>query len=992
MTTIASGFSAAKPISCAMGRYGELIIAQGGGVQPKRWTGAGTATNAGIPAPTTAPAVSINTTKRYYVARVDVQRAGIVYNAPPVVTFVASGAQPANHRPAKATAYLSQAALSEIVVTDGGKYYTAPPSVSLSNSHGTGATFVAELAANLFAGGLYVYEITQEPPFSSNSRLTQYDTWGPVEIPIANGSGSISRTFYVWHGGVSDDPDDCNNYVQLSTTLSYTISGVNSGASGAKARINFSGEGIDYAECSDGPSGITCAIGYHTSTSVDSVEAVTPGSGYTTPVTITISAALGPDPTGASCSLSAPTGSGSNIVITATPGADGAYGRAVTGVTVTNAGSGYVVAPQLEFSSDSGFGASATCTVSGGAITAVVMESGGGSYLSPPAVKAITGGAEAFAVARPHMRGKYQCYYRYTDDTDADHGGPIPSNLSPVLEADAGDGASVFTWTVAAPGAGSRATKVELWRSTGDQAVLLYRVATITSFASGSATFVDDLTDDELRDPDRQGYSAMPVVLPNGDLNAMRFTPPPGDKAVVVRYQDRFWYGVDTSGSEPNSIYFSEVDEPESVPDINEFVLQQNVRDGDFVTALIPFGTSMLVMQSRHAYSLSFAKQPLRDADVTPIGYRGCAGQRCWDIHGGVCYIMDQFGVYAVTAQGEIKDISAPIEDIFRNRIDNANASWNFVLVDAVKKVMRAFVAFKEDASGGYPTRALCYSIDSNTWWMERYPQRISAGAMAAGTNGDYRPIYGGRGGAYLLDEGACDLARGSIVTVTVTNKGAGYRTPPTVTATGGSGGELQAVINAQGQVSGIWIVNPGYGYTSGSLTISAPDDPNCASPVQATATFTATTNASDTALYPVYRYKSGNYAFPTDATDRGGGQQQPRDISLTYKPQQSTCSLALRLYYNNARHARNNVASRNRGAGFAISSVDGAARLDMSALTTKTGYDSGVAKASFASRTIDDMRSGDRHVAVEMIGAPSGGEPVAVYALDVYGTSAGGS
>ena len=68
---IASGFSAAKPVSCAQGRYGELIIAQGGGVQPKRWTGTGTATNAGIVAPATAPSVSLNTTKRYYVARTD---------------------------------------------------------------------------------------------------------------------------------------------------------------------------------------------------------------------------------------------------------------------------------------------------------------------------------------------------------------------------------------------------------------------------------------------------------------------------------------------------------------------------------------------------------------------------------------------------------------------------------------------------------------------------------------------------------------------------------------------------------------------------------------------------------------------------------------------------------------------------------------------------------------------------------------------------------
>jgi hypothetical protein len=81
--------------------------------------------------------------------------------------------------------------------------------------------------------------------------------------------------------------------------------------------------------------------------------------------------------------------------------------------------------------------------------------------------------------------------------------------------------------------------------------------------------FYDDLTDDELRDPDRPGYAAMPIVLPNGDINANRFTPPPDDKAVIVRFQDRHWYGVDTSGDEPNTLYYSEVDEPESVPTAN---------------------------------------------------------------------------------------------------------------------------------------------------------------------------------------------------------------------------------------------------------------------------------------------------------------------------------------------------------------------------------------------------------------------------------------
>lgn len=1056
MTVIASGFNANKPISCAMGRYGELIMAQGGGLQPKRWTGGGTATNAGIVAPATAPTIVKSNHTRYYVARTDVHKPGAVYHTAPSVTFTAPPSPPAGFRSAKAQAYLNQSVVSEIRMTDGGKHYPDPPTVVLGNSHGINANLTAVLDGTPPAADSITHcEIIQGPPFDDELEYplqfrTQWNTWGARNITLTGTGGTLSGTSYVYHNACGLGTGNLASYYPISWSLPYTISGVSytntatgsltSGSatvtvnttfglsvgmaisgtgvpggatiagipssttitlsanatttasgvtltasgtgSGAIIRVNFYGQRIIETNCAGG----TAFVLFASPMFVRSATVINPGSGYDPDgaVTVEIPAAVTLDTTTGMMTSTVP--SSKKLIIecyppghsknTATPR------YSVSSINITHPGNSYVVAPEIKITSPSGFGAYATASVTNGQITAVNLESGGGGYKTPPTVTAVAGGAEAFAVARPHLRGKYQCYYRYVDNTTAANGGPIPSNLSPVTEIDTGEGTAWITWTATAPAnTDGRTLTVELWRTTGDQALMLYRVGTGTSL-------VDDLTDDEVRDPDRAGYAAMPIVLPNGDLNAMRFTPPPNNKSAVVRFQDRFWYGVDTGGSEPNSIYFSEVDEPESVPDINEFVLQQNARDSDAITALAPFGNTLLVMQSRHAFSVSFSKQPIRDANVTPIANRGCLGQRCWDIHAGVCYVMDQYGIYSITPQGDLKDISAPIEDMFRSRIDFANVTWNFVLVDPTKKVLRAFVAFKEDASGGYPTRALCYSIDSNTWWLERYPHRISAGAVAPLTGGDYRPVYGALGGAYLLDEGASDLARGAIATVTVTNKGAGYRTPPTVTVTGGSGGELRAVINASGQVSGIWIVNPGYGYTSGSLTLSAPDDPNCAAPVQATATFTATTNASDTSLSPVYRYKTGNRAFPTDMTAKGGGSAQPRDISVTYKPQPSACDLAVRLYYNNSPHARPNVANRNRGVGFTASAVDGASRLNMGAQTAKTGYDTGVAKASFASRSIDDIQSADRHVAVEMIGARRTAEPVVIYTLDVYGTA----
>lgn len=495
--------------------------------------------------------------------------------------------------------------------------------------------------------------------------------------------------------------------------------------------------------------------------------------------------------------------------------------------------------------------------------------------------------------------------------------------------------------------------------------------------------FYDDLTDDELRNPDRPGYAAMPIVLPNGDINANRFGPPPDDKSVVVRFQDRHWYAVDTSGTEPNTIYYSEVDEPESVPEANELILQQNAKDADAITALIPFGSSLLAMQSRHAYSISFVRQPVLDAQISPIGYRGALNQRCWDIHGGVCYVMDQYGVYGILPSGQIEPLSDAVDNLFEFSVDWAKGKWYSLLVDPKSRTVRCFVAYKQDESSGRPTRALCLSLDTKTWWEEAYPQAIAGGTHVRLTNGDYRCVYAAAGGVYLLNEGHVDLGRGAIASVRLTNAGSGYTQPPAVHATGGSAAKLQATINGEGQVTGLWILAPGYGYESGDLIISPPP----AGGVRASGTFVATPLDSDTPMFPTYRFKSGNVGFPSDSVDEAAASESSRAISLSYAPQPSTCEVSMRLYYNNSPNPRPNVAARNRGTGFSHDIVDAAARLDMGGFTAAYGADTGVSRALYAGRTIDDVNSSDRSVAVEFVGARKTAEPVVLYALTIYGT-----
>lgn len=69
----------------------------------------------------------------------------------------------------------------------------------------------------------------------------------------------------------------------------------------------------------------------------------------------------------------------------------------LTGVTVSNQGSGYTSAPAVSFTGGGGSGAAATATVSGGKVTAVTITSTGSGYTSAPTVVFTGGGGTAAA-------------------------------------------------------------------------------------------------------------------------------------------------------------------------------------------------------------------------------------------------------------------------------------------------------------------------------------------------------------------------------------------------------------------------------------------------------------------------------------------------------------------------------------------------------------------------------------------------------------------
>ena len=970
-------FTGSHTVAFSQGRRGEVYVYQGYGNRGKVYSPSlGTWRDVGVDAPTVAPGITKSATVKYYVARIDIEDNGSGYNRPPVVGISHNGTAPT--AAATAISRIRDGSLRSIDVTQYGKGYDQTPSITLTDAGavGSGLAFTTTLQSGTPTGtpasGIVYWEVESQPP---ESALELYNN----QQAFLCGSGSALSE-------VTEDGFRC-----------WVADATGGSGSGAKVRIEMLG-----LKTPASPGGPPCCeqaqVANVTSSSGVGVQAF--GTGYsptdevTAIVTFTRTSTGGvPDCTSSEliCPLIV---KGYGREHKKTPktlkelsDASKFKSRPISSYSISNGGSMYLRAPtvrMLPYSGSAKDGGTEveTAVSSAGVVTAIDPDGKlrDERFLWPPTqgdLMTNAGGAKATAVVRAHLRGKYLCYYRYVNDSvPAAEGGPLYSSLSPVTEIDCGDGASHITWTYTA----SAGRNVELWRTTSNQATTLFRVAKFGG-ADAFGSLTDDLTDWELIDPDRTGFLAMPILLPNGELNANRFGVPPDDLAVGVMFQDRLWMGVDTSGTMPNTLRFSEADEPESMPDVNEVVLQTNLRDTDYVTALIPYAGALVVAQSRHCHRLTYVAQPLADLGVYMLAYRGCYNQRCWDIYDGKIYAMDDQGIYSLDSQGNVEDLSLGIFDYWVTKIDSSLRKWFYVRADKRLGVLRVGVAVKGDGSTKFPTRQLIYSFDFKTWWEEKYPAEMTSASEVRTADGEVRLVFGTSGGNLRqLNTGLTDLAESSISAVTITNRGRGYKQPPTITASGGHGAEFECAIDSDGSITGIVIKSPGTKYTPGSLTIQAPPTGG----VQATATFSTTTGTR-----PVHwSFKSGCFEYTTDSQDKRGGEVQNRQCSVTYQPTASECSLNLKAFYNNARYPRSNVVRRDRGTGFVHSDEVPAAVLNMQATPMQEAESHGVARALFAGRVLDDMMGSDRHVSIALSGKQDAAGPVSIHTLDIYGVN----
>lgn len=392
------------------------------------------------------------------------------------------------------------------------------------------------------------------------------------------------------------------------------------------------------------------------------------------------------------------------------------------------------------------------------------------------------------------------------------------SDLSPITDVDAGPNddrthASKMEWSLPGATPPARADMVELWRTSADQSLIFYRTEVYGTPSANGVQIVgtDTLTDEELFDPERANYAAMPIVLPNGSVNAYRFGKPRSDMSVCVAFQDRLWMGVSTSNEGANTLYYSEFDEFESMPDVNELPIQNNQKSTDVLTALVPFGSMLLAMQHTHTYAVAYNTDPAIDATIQMMSHRGCMHQRCWDIHENILYAADESGIYAMSRNGEVADISTPIRDYFVSELlDFSKRETFFLQSDPRTHILRFFCCLKSNPTDT-PSVALCFDIQAKTWWTESYPNSLTA--ACTGRPGDTRintMLLGAVDGNLYEISGDSDHTNDCLTDCFVSEGGSGYREAPTITVPNCEGATVQGVVS-EGRLVDVVIQNPGW-------------------------------------------------------------------------------------------------------------------------------------------------------------------------------------
>ena len=338
---------------------------------------------------------------------------------------------------------------------------------------------------------------------------------------------------------------------------------------------------------------------------------------------------------------------------------------------------------------------------------------------------------------------------------------------------------------------------------------------------------------------------------------------------------------------------FSEPDEPESVPAVNVFTVQESANDDDDIIGAMPLGSSLFLFGKRNKYAFSYSVLPTVDGSVRYVEDRGVFNHFCWDVYENAAYMMDDSGPYIFSGGGS-QEIGAQIQDLWRkdgdgDKLDFTKTDQFHVKVDRAKNRAYFFVSFIGD-SGNYPTRALVYNIRRKTWDNYEFPQMIGSAATIQ-ISGETRTVFGAEdSNIYIADKGNTDVVTAEVIGTatgssgtTLTDSGASFAAAvigASVYIYEGTGKGQRRTITAR---------------TSTQLTVAA-----------------WTTNPDTTSKYVVgaieWNWKSKAFGFPEDDI------RNKREVSIDFKPTTGDQRIDVRFYYNHSATPLANAMSQKLG------------------------------------------------------------------------------
>lgn len=417
-------------------------------------------------------------------------------------------------------------------------------------------------------------------------------------------------------------------------------------------------------------------------------------------------------------------------------------------------------------------------------------------------------------------------------------------------------------------------------------------------------------------------------------------------------------YALRPPATEEMLLYWSEEDEPESVPSVNALPLQLPPGDYSKPTGLAVFGGFMWAFHDRYVYRISYVQQPDVDMDATLETSRGCVNNSCWVVAEDQFFILDYRGVYTLSG-GTPEQVSSPIDDLFRgtglawdNYLDWSNSAYWRGAYDPKGRTVEWLVSFIGDDSTTpvHPRRAIKYHLDSKSWSLDKFHSQVGSPCIMP-YGGKLREVLSGVGygsGAYstsfmLANQGTADWVSSSV---------SGTATGATSTTLSDSGASF-----ASTAIGAAVVITGGTGYGQVKMIASVTS-------TQLTLVGTWDTTPDTTSTYSIggipWSWKSGQFEYAT------GGNQR-RELRIDFVPTTNSHSLYMEVYQNHNTTARSWGLTADMGGGV---SFDGSTRATKEMKLTRSSLDNepGYARLTF-DQPADDEFPIDRCMSVRLSG-----------------------